>query len=157
MIALAGGKVTGVGSAREVLDVPKSVAIAQVAGFENLLDASVTEVELADGIMRVGLAPSACELEIPLSRAKKGDRVQIAIRAGDIRIATEQPRFLSARNVLTGRIESLEFQGTVVAVKVYAGVRFVVHVTPGAVRSLGLTEGMPVWLVLKTHSCHIVS
>ncbi|MGB2627218.1 MAG: molybdenum ABC transporter ATP-binding protein [Candidatus Acidiferrum sp.] len=157
VIALAGGKVTGVGSARQVLDAPKSAVIAQVAGFENLLDASVTEVELADGIMRVGLSPSACELEIPLSGAKKGDRVQIAIRAGDILIATEQPRYLSARNVLPGRIESLEFQGTVVAVKVHSGVRFVVHVTPGAVRSLGLTAGIPVWLVLKTHSCHIVS
>jgi len=157
VIVLADGKVRGVGNAREVLDAPTSLAIAQVAGFENLLEAAVEEVRLADGVMRAVLLPSTCELEIPLSRVKKGDRVHIAVRAGDILLATEQPRSLSARNLLPGTIESLEPQGTLVAVKVRAGVRFIVHVTPVAARSLELREGLLVWLVLKTHSCHIVS
>ena len=157
VIAMVDGKVAGVGSAREVLDVPKSVAIAQAAGIENLLSASVEEIRPADGVMRVILLPSTCELEIPLGGAQKGDRIQIAIRAGDILLATEHPRFLSARNVFPGTIKSLEMRGALVVVHIQAGVRFVVHVTPGAVRSLGLQEGIIVWLVLKTHSCHIVS
>jgi molybdate transport system ATP-binding protein len=103
------------------------------------------------------LLPSTCGLEIPLAAAQKGDKIQIAIRAGDILLATEHPRFISARNVLPGTIESLETRGALVVANIDAGVRFVVHVTPGAVRSLGLQTGMPVWLVLKTHACHIVS
>jgi hypothetical protein len=40
--------------------------------------------------------------------------------------------------------------------RVDCGVAFVVHITPGAVRALELTAGRRVWLVLKTHSCHLV-
>jgi molybdate transport system ATP-binding protein len=157
VIAMAQGRVAAVGIAHDVLDAPQSMPIAQSAGFENLLTATVAELRPVDGTMHVSLLPSACELEIPLGNAKTGDQVQVAIRAGDILLATEHPRFLSARNVLPGTVESLETRGTLVLVNVNAGVRFVVHVTPSAVRSLGLQTGMLVWLVLKTHSCHVVS
>jgi molybdate transport system ATP-binding protein len=73
-----------------------------------------------------------------------------------VRLATEQPRGLSARNVIEGKITSLERRGTIVIVRVDCGVTFLAHVTPGAVRSLELTAGRKVWLVLKTHSCHVV-
>jgi hypothetical protein len=33
---------------------------------------------------------------------------------------------------------------------------FLVHVTPGALRVLNLAPGQRVWLVIKTHSCHLV-
>jgi molybdopterin-binding protein len=36
------------------------------------------------------------------------------------------------------------------------GSAFAVHVTPGAARALELSVGKQVWLVLKTHSCHLV-
>ena len=50
----------------------------------------------------------------------------------------------------------MERRGSLVVVRVDCGVVFTVHVTPGAVRSLELAEGRRVWLVLKTHSCHLV-
>ena len=78
------------------------------------------------------------------------------IRAGDILVATEPPHFLSARNILPGAIESLETRGAMVALRVKAGATLIVHVTPGAVRALDLTPGLLVWLVIKTHSCHLV-
>ena len=107
VIALADGKVTGVGSAREVRDAPESVAIAQASGFENLLEPG-TEVTSADGIMRVGWFLQT-RARNPAVQGHKETGVQIAIRAGDILIATEPPGSLSARNVLTGTIESLQF------------------------------------------------
>jgi molybdopterin-binding protein len=58
---------------------------------------------------------------------------------------------------LPGIVESLETRGALVVVEVVAGVRFTVHVTPGAARSLQLAPGRTVWLVLKTHSCHVVT
>jgi molybdate transport system ATP-binding protein len=108
-------------------------------------------------VMRVALEGDHCELEIPLGSAKPGEAVQVAIRAGDILLAREAPRGLSARNVLRGLVESMETRGTIVAMEVNAGVRFMVHVTPGAVRSLELRTGLEVWLVVKTHSCHAVT
>jgi molybdate transport system ATP-binding protein len=102
------------------------------------------------------LEKGACEIEVPLGHAAPGERVQVAVRAGDILLATERPHGLSARNVMEGRIVSLEQRGTMVIARVDCGVVFVVHVTPGAVRALELTRELRVWLVLKTHSCHLV-
>ncbi len=106
--------------------------------------------------MRVRLGDSACEIEVPLGYSAIGSRVQVAIRAGDILLATERPQGLSARNIIKGQIVSLEQRGTMVVARVDSGALFVVHVTPGAVRALELAAGKPVWLVLKTHSCHLV-
>jgi molybdate transport system ATP-binding protein len=156
VIALENGSIVSAGAPMEVLDAPRRKKLAQAAGFENLLTARVLDLREADGVMRVRLGESACEIEVPLGYAAAGSRVQVAVRAGDILLATERPHGLSARNVMEGRIISLEQRGTMVIARVDCGVTFVVHVTPGAVRFLALRVGRPVWLVLKTHSCHLV-
>jgi molybdate transport system ATP-binding protein len=156
VIALENGHVVSSGTPMDVLDAPRRKRLAQAAGFENLLPGTVVDLREADGVMRVRLGETACEIEVPLGYAAVGTRVRVAIRAGDILLATEQPRGLSARNVMQGKITSLERRGTMVIVRVDCGVTFLAHVTPGAVRSLELTAGRKVWLVLKTHSCHVV-
>jgi molybdate transport system ATP-binding protein len=157
VVAMLDGKTCARGIPRAVLDAPRAVALAQAAGFENLLSARVLEHRPADGVMRVALEPNHCELEIPLGLAQPGEAIQVAIRAGDILLATERPRGLSARNVLEGTVAVLQTRGSLVAVRVNAGVEFTVHVTPGAVRSLQLVPGQVLWLVVKTHSCHVVA
>ena len=97
------------------------------------------------------------ELEVPLGSAQPGEPVKVAIRAGDILLAVEEPRALSARNIIQGNVESIEARGALEVLRVRAGAVFQVHVTPGALRSLHLTVGKPVWLVVKTHSCHLVT
>jgi molybdate transport system ATP-binding protein len=156
VIALDNGRVASTGRPMDVLDAPRRKKLAQAAGFENLLSATVLDLREADGVMRVKLGDSACEIEVPLGYAAAGSRVRVAVRAGDILLATEPPRGLSARNVLDGRIVSLEQRGTTAIARVDCGIAFIVHVTPGAVRALELTAGCRVWLVLKTHSCHLV-
>ena len=156
VIALERGKIVSEGTPREVLDAPRRRRLAQAAGFENLLSGTVMDLREPDGVMRVRLADATCEIEVPLGHAAPGDRIRIAIRAGDILLATEAPRALSARNVLEGKIVSLERRGTLVMARVDCGAAFTVHVTPGAERALELATGKRVWLVLKTHSCHFV-
>jgi molybdate transport system ATP-binding protein len=156
VIALENGHVVSSGAPMDVLDAPRRKRLAQAAGFENLLAGTVLDLREADGVMRVRLGETACEIEVPLGYAAVGTRVRVAIRAGDILLAMEQPRGLSARNVMEGQITSLERRGTMVIARVDCGVTFLAHVTPGAVRSLELTAGRKVWLVLKTHSCHVV-
>jgi len=157
VVALVNGRIRERGLPRNVLDAPRAAALAQAVGFENLLSARVLEHRENDGVMRVELNGSKCELEIPLGSARPGEVIQVAIRAGDILLATDPPRGLSARNVLPGIVESLETRGAIVVGRVKAGLSFTVHLTPGAVRSLQLVPGQPVWLVLKTHSCHVVT
>ena len=156
VVTLVNGRVQETGTPRGVLDAPRSIELAQSAGFENVLPAVVVEHRPADGIMRVSLDHAACEIEIPLGEAEPGSEVRVAIRAGDILVATEPPHFLSARNILPGTIVSVETRGAMVALQVKAGTVFQVHVTPGAVRALDLSPGLLVWLVIKTHSCHLV-
>jgi molybdate transport system ATP-binding protein len=157
VIAMDQGRILSEGIPREVLDAPKRRALAQAVGFENLLAGSVSDLRESDGVMRVRLADSSCEIEVPLGHPKPGDHVRVAIRAGDILLATERPSGLSARNVLEGKIISLERRGAIIIARVDCGVEFIVHVTPGAERDLQLATGKPVWLVLKTHSCHLVA
>lgn len=157
VVALVDGHVRESGLPRSVLDAPRAAALAQAAGFENLLRGRVVEHRKSDGVMHVELDGSKCGLEIPLGSAEPDEAVQVAVRAGDILLATEAPRALSARNILPGTVESVEMRGALVVVEVNAGVRFTVHVTAGAARSLGLAAGRRVWLVLKTYSCHVVT
>jgi molybdate transport system ATP-binding protein len=156
VIAIENGQVVSAGAPMDVLDAPRRKRLAQAAGFENILDGTVLDLREADGVMRVRLGETACEIEVPLGYAVAGDRVRVAIRAGDILLGTEQPRGLSARNVMEGRIASMEQRGTMVIARVDCGITFIAHVTPGAVRALELAAGHKVWLVLKTHSCHLV-
>jgi molybdate transport system ATP-binding protein len=157
VIAMADGEVRGRGTAREILDSPRALPLAQAAGFENLLVGRVLEHRAEDGVMRVGLDGSHCELEIPLGRQQAGETIQVAIHAGDILLATRLPYGLSARNVLPGTVQSIETRGTMESVQVNAGAPFTVHVTSAALRSLELKPGSVVWLIVKTHSCHVVA
>jgi molybdate transport system ATP-binding protein len=157
VVALEQGRVVSEGIPWEVLNAPRRKKLAQAAGFENLFSATVIDLRESDGVMRLRLAESSSEIEVPLGYATPGDRVRVAIRAGDILLATQRPSGLSARNVLEGKIASLDQLGTIVVARVACGVILTVHLTPGALRALELTVGMPVWIVLKTHSCHVVT
>ena len=156
VIAMDHGRIVSEGTPMEVLEAPRRKRLAQAAGFENLLRGKVVDLREPDGVMRVQLNDAACEIEVPLGYATAGASVVVAIRAGDILLATARPEGLSARNVLAGRIVKMETHGSMVVARVHCGVDFIVRVTPGAVLALGLAEGLAVWLVLKTHSCHLV-
>jgi molybdate transport system ATP-binding protein len=157
VVVLDRGRVLARGTPHEVIDLPAHETIAQLAGFENLFTAVVVARRPSSGVMLCRLGSGDAELEVPMGVAAEGAGVRVAIRAGDILLATQEPHGLSARNVLRGTLRSLSRQGTTVVAIVDAGESFVVHLTPGAVESLGLFVHMPVWIVVKTHSCRIVS
>ncbi len=156
VITMDQGKMIQQGIPREVLDAPRHQRLAQIAGYENVLEGTVKEIRLDNGVMRVALQGTNTSIEVPLSYAKMGDSVRVAIRAGDILLALERPTGLSARNILHGTIESQEQRSATIICRVNSGAMFEVHVTLGAARDLNLQPGREVWLVLKTYSCHVV-
>jgi len=156
VVALDNGHVVDIGAPHAVLDAPRTKRLARAAGFENYITARILELREADGVMRALLDDSPTELELPLGYAAVGDHVKVAVRAGDILLASQQPVGLSARNVLEGILETTEARGATVVCTVNVGAKFVVNVTPGALRSLELAAGKRVWLVIKTHSCRLV-
>lgn len=157
VIVLDNGAVTVAGTPHDVLEMPEQASLAQLAGFENVLEASVVTRKADAGTMVCHLSGSQVELEVPLSSGVIASTIRIAIRAGDILLATEPPRGLSARNILRGRLASLTRDGAAMVAAVDAGARFIVHLTPSAADTLGLVLGQDVWLVIKTYSCRIAT
>lgn len=153
VIVLDAGKVIAQGTPQQVLDAPRVEMVAQLAGFENIFDATIEEIHEASGTMLCRLDGSEIALEVPLVRAAHGT-IRIAIRAGDIMLATTKPVGLSARNVFQATLSSLHQQGATVIASMQSGVGFEVHLTPNAREDLALRVGQQIWVVIKTYSCH---
>src|SRR5262249_25673183 len=156
ILVLEEGKIVARGTPHEVMSAPRQVSVAQLVGFENIFDAIVIAVHEDRGTMTCRLAGSKVDLETPLLRADLGAKLRIGIRAGDILLATQRPLGLSARNVIAGKVAWLVQRDAIVILKVDCGVEAEVHVTLSARDSLQLGIGREVWLVLKTHSCHLM-
>jgi molybdate transport system ATP-binding protein len=193
MLILERGKITAEGTPHQVMSVPRSETVAQLAGFENVFDAEVTSIHEERGTMmcrvtarnsgraRLPAVPTnsqegngttevvpsrgdepvgrlaQIELETPLVRAEVGSKLRVGISAGDVLLATTAPVGLSARNILPGKLLSLLQRDMIVVGRVDCGIEMSVHLTLAARDSLNLSPGRPVWLVVKTHSCHLLA
>jgi molybdate transport system ATP-binding protein len=162
LVVLEQGKLIADGRPHEVLSAPRSETVAQLGGFENIFDAQVTAMHEERGTMTCriphpGSGESAfLELETPLVRADIGSKLRVGISAGDILLSTSPPAGLSARNVVPGRLLSLARRDAIITARVDCGVEVSVHLTVGARDALGLTPGRQVWVIVKTHSCHLL-
>lgn len=158
VIVLEAGKIVAQGRPKDVMHAPRLETVAQLSGFENIFEATVAAVHEDRGTMTCRLGAGPVELETPLIRADVGAHLRVGIQAGDILLATEMPRGLSARNVVLGVIQQLErAEGMIAATVDCSGARFEINLTFAARDALGLTPGKPVWAVIKTHSCHLLS
>jgi molybdate transport system ATP-binding protein len=158
VIVLDGGRVLAQGTPHEVLNAPQVETVAQLAGFENIFDAIVEAIRPERGTMTCRIPGDAGDvvLETPMVRGGVGSTLRVGIRAGDILLAVSVPIGLSARNVIPGRIQSMEQRDVIVSAMVKCRVLMEVHLTLAARDSLSLAPGKEVWLVIKTHSCHLM-
>ena len=158
VIVLDAGRIIAQGTPHEVMAAPQQETVAQLAGFENIFDALVEAVRPERGTMTCRIAGEGgpVVLETPLVRGGVGSTLRVGIRAGDILLATSPPVGLSARNVIPGRITSLEQRDVIVSARVKCRIEMQVHLTLAARDSLQLALGREVWLVIKTHSCHLM-
>jgi molybdate transport system ATP-binding protein len=170
VLMLEAGRIVAEGTPHEVMMAPMRETVAQLAGFENIFDATVEAVHPERGTMICRIEPdaslaggapnascwTAVMIETPLVRGGVGAHLRVGIRAGDILLATSPPAGLSARNVIPGRITSLDQRDVIVVVHVNCRIEMEVHLTLAARDSLQLVVEKEVWLVIKTHSCHLM-
>ena len=158
ILVLDAGHIVAQGTPHEVIAAPQQETVAQLVGFENIFDATVESVHPERGTMSCRIAGDGgpVVLETPLVRGGVGSALRVGIRAGDILLATSPPVGLSARNVIPGRILALEQRDVIVTARVKCRVEMEVHLTLAARDSLQLAPGREVWLVIKTHSCHLM-
>lgn len=163
VVVLQDGRIVAEGTPHEVMTAPRQETVAQLAGFENIFDAIVEAVHPERGTMvcRLVSEGAASEtkpvlIETPLVRADVDSELRVGIRAGDILLATSTPSGLSARNVIPGKITTVEQRDVMVIARVHCGVDMEVHLTLAARDSLELRPDRDVWLVIKTHSCYLM-
>jgi molybdate transport system ATP-binding protein len=159
VLVMEEGRILAQGTPHEVLRAPRQETVAQLAGFENIFDATVHFIHEDRGTLTCRLTGDSGKfvlLETPLIHAEAGAQLRVGIRAGDILLAISKPSGLSARNIIPGRIVSVERRDMMISVRVDCGVEMEVHVTLAARDSLRLAVGGEVWLVIKTHSCHLM-
>jgi molybdate transport system ATP-binding protein len=158
VIVLDAGRIVAQGTPHDVIEAPQQETVAQLVGFENIFDVVVEAVSPQRGTMtcRIPGDGGPILLETPLVRGGVGSSFRVGIRAGDILLATSPPVGLSARNVIPGRITSLEQRDVIVSARVKYRIEMEVHLTLAARDSLQLVPGKEVWLVIKTHSCHLM-
>jgi molybdate transport system ATP-binding protein len=120
------------------------------ARFENIVEgvlgpsegSSPAELRLVGGL----------SLAVPAAGESRG-RAVFAVAPDDILLSAEPLSRVSARNVLAGRVLSVEAPAADAMVLAEAsGVTWRALVTAAAVRELGLVPGSPVWLAIKTQS-----
>jgi molybdate transport system ATP-binding protein len=160
VLVMERGRIIAQGTPHEVLSAPRKESVAQLAGFENIFDATVESVHEDRGTMMCKVPGKKSGvlvlLETPLIRAEQGSLLRVGIRAGDILLAVEKPEGLSARNILPGLLVSLERRDVLISALVDCGVQMDVHLTLAARDALKLAQGRQVWLVIKTYSCHLM-
>jgi len=160
VLVMEQGRIIARGTPHEVLSAPRQETVAQLAGFENIFDATVWLIHEDRGTITCRLPADKpgtfVLLETPLIRAELGSHVRVGIRAGDILLAIAKPEGLSARNVIAGSVISVERRDMIISVRVDCGVEMEVYLTLAARDALQLEAGREVWLVIKTHSCHLM-
>src|SRR5215470_16059226 len=92
--------------------------MAYLCAIEHNFIAKDTALHEDRGTMTCRLDSAKIELETPLVHAEPGSALRIGIHAGDLLLATEVPRGLSARNVLPGTIRGLDRRDVIIAATV---------------------------------------
>jgi molybdate transport system ATP-binding protein len=119
--------------------------------FENVFTVTFVNSDPKAGQTRVRLQAGQ-ELFIPYLPKPGKPIIQIRISADDILIATKRPEDISASNVLSGIVRSIDSTDGQVMVTVSAGDEFYARLTAAAVKRLNLMENTAVFLIMKTSS-----
>ena len=149
------GRLVAQGIPREVLRSTRAILQISEEPIENVFTATFVASDAEAGQTRVRL-DSGQELFIPYLPQPANRLLQIRISADDILLGTQRPEGISATNVLPGAVRTIESLDGQALVAVAAGDEFYVRLTPAAVVKLGLREGTPVFLIMKTRSFRLL-
>jgi molybdate transport system ATP-binding protein len=146
IVVLDSGRVTAQGSAFDLLtDVD---AIAGVPPLGAVFEASVSG-HRPDGLTQ--LAFDGGVLFVRRLTQAAGTRLRVRLRAEDIMLAREEPRAISANNVLPVRVLAVRSHGDEADVQLACGaVRLVARITASSCERLNLSPGLAVFAVVKS-------
>jgi molybdate transport system ATP-binding protein len=151
VIVVSAGSVVAQGDPRGVFASASAFGPLHALGAENVFDVVPAAGPPKAGVFAV-TTRAGCVLEMASVPGLKSP-ARVAIRSEDVMVATEEPRGLSAQNVLPAAIERLDPLGDHVHVVTLVGREvFRAKVTARAAATLALAPGRRVFLVIKAHA-----
>jgi molybdate transport system ATP-binding protein len=148
VIAIRDGAVVAQGSVFDMLaDLDQA---AGASSFGTVIDTRVAEHREADGLSY--LAFDGGQLVVPLLPRAIGQRLRVRIRAEDVMLALEEPRTISANNVLLTSVTAVRETGANHAdVQLLCGkTRLVARITRASAARLALKPGTSVFAITKS-------
>ena len=147
LVVMAEGRVTHAAPLADALSDPDAAALIGAAESGALLPATptgVTEDDLVQMDSPAGL------LWLPRASAHQGP-LRLRILAHEVIVSRDQPRAISALNVLPAQVLRLEGEAERVLVQLQVGqARILAAVTARSARALGLAPGVDCFAVIKT-------
>ena len=151
LVVIREGRCIAQGEPRTVLADPGVYGMALGSSYENVLPGLVEVAHGDSARIRLGQG-----VELLTGPVEARGEVLVGLRANDLLLAVDEPRGLSARNVLPARVRELRADEGLVTVDLAQGMPPVfVQVTQGTPERLSLRTDMAVYLVVKATACRV--
>jgi molybdate transport system ATP-binding protein len=150
VIVLKAGKVVAQGSVFDMLADLEAMQSVDAPSYGAVIDTRVKQHREDDALSVLSF--DGGELIVPLVKRAIGTRLRIRIRAEDVMLATEEPRTISANNVLLCRVTAVRETSIAHAdVQLACGnTPFVARITRASTKRLALAPNVPVFAVIKS-------
>jgi molybdate transport system ATP-binding protein len=158
LLLLDHGAVVAHGPLDALTSRPDLTWLRESVGLGSFIEARVATVNASRGLAE--LAFDGGTLLAPSRSLTEGMRVRLRIPAREVILATEPPRGLSLRNILSGVVSSMHVEAgdDHVVVQVAVGdVRLLAEVTRDAVAQLGIAPGVALHALVKSVSLDAVA
>jgi molybdate transport system ATP-binding protein len=148
VVVLRDGHVAARGPVFDLMSDLEFARLSGVDSFGAVLDATV-KAHREDGLSV--LAFEGGELIVSRVAKQPGVRLRVRIRAQDIMLALEEPRAISANNVIPAGITAIRESAAHADVQLKAGAaKLVARITPASLKRLGLAPGARIFAIVKS-------
>jgi molybdate transport system ATP-binding protein len=152
LVVLDHGQVVAEGGIGAVSLAPALRDIVGVDAVGAVMEGTVIEVAPDQGLTVVAIGEDS-HLRVTSTALQPGQRVRLQLLARDMILAVEEPRGLSVRNQLRGRVVSITHDGGADLIEVdIGGAMLLARITAAASRELQLAPGRSVWALVKAVS-----
>jgi molybdate transport system ATP-binding protein len=148
IVVVKDGRVVRQGSVFEVATDLELPDLAGAAPAGAVIAATVT-AHRDDGL--TALAFDGGTLLVARRADSPGTKLRLRVRAEDVMLALEEPRAISANNILPATVQAIAATATHADVQLACGAtRLVARITPASAARLGLAPGKPVFAIVKS-------
>jgi molybdate transport system ATP-binding protein len=148
ILVMDAGRIVASGDVGSVSLSPALQAIVGPEALGAVLEGRVATVDADNGLAEVTLGNGT--LRIPADGVTSGQRLRVQLLARDLILATQEPRGLSVRNQLRGRVSAIApgSGGDLLRIDI-GGHEVLARITRAATQELGLVPGSEVWVLVK--------